>query len=482
METGRNAPCPCGSGRKYKHCCLKTLQPDRDAEWRRLGEVYARLDGRMRRFMERTLGRTGLEEAYDEFLMRPDDIPDEEFLHCQGPLFCSWCIFNWFYDPRRSEVELDLPPGRTLAELFVEKEGKRLSDTEKELIEAISRTPFSFHEIVRIDPGRGFALRDVLTGEEVDVLERAGSAHAREGDILYGRVVRVAGMAMLYGCGGYAIPQMRKPSIIDLRKRLRRKKKKIEATVLADCEEEIRGEYVRLSSSLFRGPVLCNTDGELMEFRTLHYEIDSPERAFSGLASLSVLDTESTLRSTAKLDEDGGIRHVEIPWTREGRGKSALDTTILGFLTIDGRSLKVEVNSAGRQERIQKEIEARLGPGARYKTTVIRSADYMMKEIRRHAPRKEARETEHDRLMQIPEVRERMAALFAAHWSGWADEKIPALGGKTPRQAVKTADGRESVEALLRSAERDAAGDRHISREMLEALEGVRRTLGLPRR
>ena len=22
MKTGRNDPCPCGSGRKYKHCCL----------------------------------------------------------------------------------------------------------------------------------------------------------------------------------------------------------------------------------------------------------------------------------------------------------------------------------------------------------------------------------------------------------------------------------------------------------------------------
>jgi hypothetical protein len=22
-KTGRNDPCPCGSGKKYKHCCLK---------------------------------------------------------------------------------------------------------------------------------------------------------------------------------------------------------------------------------------------------------------------------------------------------------------------------------------------------------------------------------------------------------------------------------------------------------------------------
>ena len=28
-KVGRNAPCPCGSGRKYKQCCLKQLELDR---------------------------------------------------------------------------------------------------------------------------------------------------------------------------------------------------------------------------------------------------------------------------------------------------------------------------------------------------------------------------------------------------------------------------------------------------------------------
>ena len=26
QETGRNDPCPCGSGKKYKQCCLKKQQ------------------------------------------------------------------------------------------------------------------------------------------------------------------------------------------------------------------------------------------------------------------------------------------------------------------------------------------------------------------------------------------------------------------------------------------------------------------------
>jgi hypothetical protein len=62
------------------------------------------------------------------------------------------------------------------------------------------------------------------------------------------------------------------------------------------------------------------------------------------------------------------------------------------------------------------------------------------------------------------------------------DEKIPALGGKTPRQAVRSADGREGVEALLRSFERRAAQDQDMGEEILKAIEGVRQRLNLPRR
>jgi len=35
----------------------------------------------------------------------------------------------------------------------------------------------------------------------------------------------------------------------------------------------------------------------------------------------------------------------------------------------------------------------------------------------------------------------------------WVDEKIPALDGKTPREALKTPEGREKVEELLKDWE-----------------------------
>lgn len=38
---------------------------------------------------------------------------------------------------------------------------------------------------------------------------------------------------------------------------------------------------------------------------------------------------------------------------------------------------------------------------------------------------------------------------MARHWHRWVDEPVPALNGRTPRQAAATPEGRERLEALL---------------------------------
>lgn len=48
-----------------------------------------------------------------------------------------------------------------------------------------------------------------------------------------------------------------------------------------------------------------------------------------------------------------------------------------------------------------------------------------------------------------PELQAIEAELARNHWDAWLDTKVPALGNRTPRQAAKTASGRERLEALL---------------------------------
>ena len=62
------------------------------------------------------------------------------------------------------------------------------------------------------------------------------------------------------------------------------------------------------------------------------------------------------------------------------------------------------------------------------------------------------------------------------HYADWADQAPPALGGKTPRAAVRTAAGRARVDALLKMIEN---GEARLPLEERVDLSLLRRQLGL---
>ena len=64
--TGRNDPCPCGSGRKYKQCCLRTADVV-DAAWYRLRDAEGRLMPKLLRLTLDAWGKDGFQEAVDRF-------------------------------------------------------------------------------------------------------------------------------------------------------------------------------------------------------------------------------------------------------------------------------------------------------------------------------------------------------------------------------------------------------------------------------
>ncbi len=68
--------------------------------------------------------------------------------------------------------------------------------------------------------------------------------------------------------------------------------------------------------------------------------------------------------------------------------------------------------------------------------------------------------------------------MMRTHWEKWPDMVLPALHGKTPRQAVREKLGRQLVNVILEDAERNC---RNANGTMgsLDNLLKVRRELGL---
>lgn len=60
-------------------------------------------------------------------------------------------------------------------------------------------------------------------------------------------------------------------------------------------------------------------------------------------------------------------------------------------------------------------------------------------------------------LMALPEAQEQLKKFVKTHWENWFDQPIPALNNKTPREAAKTQEGQEQLEALLLQYERHDA-------------------------
>ena len=88
-------------------------------------------------------------------------------------------------------------------------------------------------------------------------------------------------------------------------------------------------------------------------------------------------------------------------------------------------------------------------------------------------------EIDQDDLMSDPEIRRQVEAEVQKQVEGWVRTKVPALGGRTPMQAVADPDGREMVEALLQGWERqnEVQTNAGIVRPDINAL---RRLLNLP--
>jgi hypothetical protein len=462
MKTGRNQPCPCGSGKKFKKCCLnKAAPPSHELYYRRLSQAHDRLVDRLVSHAGRIFGRESIHVAMHDFLLWPeeDDEVTEESLDRAGPLFWPWYVFNWEYISFDGGPELPGPTGRTVAELYAEKQGGKLDSLEQRLIDGINRKPYSFLEVQSVDMGRGMTLTDILKGNRIEVQEHTGSQYVNPGDILFGRAVDVDGVGMLIGLSPTLIPPGRKAEVIQFRKQLRRGRSAVTDDILNSWHIETRELYFNIDRSLHVMPKLQNTDGDAMEFHRLVYEVSSTDAAFRKLCDLCLTMMPEELAADAEFEENSRMVRVEIPWDRLGHKKmSGMPNTVLGRILIDGTRLTAEVNSAQRAKALRREIDARLGEAGRFKVDEIQDFDAMMS---RHTAgsAESIPSSEHEELMQHPEVQAQVAEMFSRHWQSWVDQEIPALGGKTPREAVKTTDGREAVEALLKDAERGRGQD-----------------------
>jgi hypothetical protein len=284
---------------------------------------------------------------------------------------------------------------------------------------------------------------------------------------------------MLMGLSEFLIPPSRKTDVIRLRKQLQRHQTPVSDDTLREWEEAVREMYFHIDQALHTRPRMVNTDGHEIELHRLIYEVTSADEAFEKLCGLCVTMTPEELRTDAQRDHSGRIMKVEFPWNRKGhKGDKVFSDTILGQIAIDGTRLIAEVNSARRAVKLRREIDTRLGDSGRFIIDEIQELE-SLPDNEEAASGADTIMEEHEELMSYPEVQEKVTKALTEFWENWVDTDIPALEGKTPREAVRTADGRESVEALLKDAERLQGRDPFTAQATSKGIQRAREILGL---
>jgi hypothetical protein len=430
-------------------------------------------------FAAETYGPEALHEAWEEFSGAQEPF-DPETPHIQ--VFMPWFFHRWSPDPYGTEVADPALHERSPTSLFLERRGARLDPVIRRYLASCLEAPFSFHEILRCDPGHGFRARDLFTGEEREVLERSATQGMQQGDIVFGQLVTAEGITILEACSPSCIPPIYKIELIDFRNELLRDERRFTAETLGEWDLEIIERYLDIMDKVLHPqlPKLHNTDGEPLEMHRLIFDIDSPEKALDALKSLDSGRSKEEIIAATERTARGAFKSVQYNWTKAGNQlHKDWSSTVVGHIEIKSRRLVAEVNSVGRAQEFKAIVEERLGGEARLRADRIQSVEKMLAKRNRAGRGTSVREaeSESDALAQHPEVQARLQQMMAEHFERWVTEEIPALNGQTPLQAVRDPDGREKVMALVIEAERSA---RRMNPPVdPNALRRVRERLGL---
>ncbi len=448
-KTPRNAPCPCGSGRKYKKCHLAEEEA-REAAARGTGQEAEEARAHARRLGERDpihalderITADALALARRRWGRRFD--PDGALARLGLDFQCTQALLGWSSDHYRG------PDGRTALDLYLEERGGGLDAEGRALVDAQRTACFSYHEVVSAEPGRTIALHDLLTGGERTVEEKSASRTVRPRDVLLTRVVDLGNRSILAGCHLRSLPPREgEEARRRLRSAIRVRAAKVPAGKLREATAD--GTLFRIWQEIVDAgdarppPRLQNTDGEDLVLTVDRFDVAAgkADEVVAGLLDLP----------DAQQDEGEDDGAVTVSFVREGNAKGVLPTTLTGRAILESRLLRLETNSMQRADRLRRLVAERLGPLVSFR---IREHSDPVAHLG-EGPARRAQPASSEPMP--PEVLEVVKRMQAEHYQRWLDEGIPALGGLTPREAAKRKGApRKSLELLLAEIEHAEAG------------------------
>lgn len=446
--SSRNAPCPCGSGRKHKACCLARQEAAATAA--RLADgVYDRLQAWTLSVLPGELERARLEFSGDGGELAEHEID----------LFCAWF-----------HLDRELPGGETPIERYAAE--ARLTAPEREIAAALADAPLGLHRALAVDSGRTLELEDVL----LETNARCRSPHVSKDvvrwDLVLCRVTREGP-----GHGLFGPARIFGPSDEDeLRQELERRS----GAGPLGCEPaSLEALFRRCGSDLLRF-VLPSARAEPSFFSVEGHAAVHAEAAWRIEDHIAVGDALEAVQDLLPLgpDEQGG---EAFEWIADRRAIAALREELpLGAICLEATPVTFDEHGFSVPDGGVGVGTFELRPGElTFSTLSEQRLDAALALVGEHLGA--AAELERRELTPLEpelggapaeppapsglsavETSVVEARLFEHRYHAWLDEANPALGGATPRAAASDPGRRAEVESLVRrienGAERSARG------------------------
>ncbi len=292
-----------------------------------------------------------------------------------------------------------------------------------------------------VEPGVGLTLRDLLSGENRSIRESSGSETLVVRDALLARVLDLDDDAFLCGTHPRSLPPIEAADVVRrARGRLRRKR----AIPVQRLRDEAFGRYLirswekavaALDDRAATVPALQNTDGDPLLITTDHFTIAPGARPAIEQELAALEDVEPSAR---------GEEPAVYVFKQQGNPMHASwEATVIGRGVVSDGALAVESNSRRRADALRARIETACGNRLVHRAREHSDPRSLKAPHADAGPPPEPPAEAHDLIRQLK----------ARHYADWADQPLPALGGKTPRAAVRHADGRAAVDVLLKDME-----------------------------
>ncbi len=441
----RNAACPCGSGKKYKRCCLQAsakLQRETRLRDAAIRLALDWLDEEYEEEMDAFLWNSFLTGWSQESLSRlPEELVELMFINGREYGLCEGMIAQEQSESSSPVLALDLVLGPG---------GPLIDAVQRRHLENMREAPLSLYEVVTVQRGSGIELQDLLD-ESMPlrrVVEEHGSQALLEGDLVAARLL--CGPPWHLSGAIYEFPIGQAASIVDdIRKTLAQApadldRRRLQGQLIIDTW--IRVYCTPLPSIVDHGgdPILLGTDHYRVKDRAglAAAMADQPDVGGDAQRGWARLETpeENFSRTLLAINPGKTDDRIEVfartqPMAQAGREwfqKVAGDTVelIAGEVTdplssqglSSGRPFVIGVDGASGA------VDPALLPEGFWQ--------------------------------DLAETR---------LYENWADEPIPALDDKTPRESVRTENGRRRVKDLLDSYRLDE--ERNARQQGREAMD-----------